>query len=232
MVGRMATTIQISENLRRELKALASYQDLSYNELLEDLMDVFEASIPFRTEKEFAAWFEDNLDKFGFEEVVERRKRSSPDYRVQTADGETQEVEIELIARHFIAHGHDPDETDQIVALFSDRDEIDGVPVVSVISKDALKDEVIETREHQYTSISVPRGLADDIEAFIEDTGFQNTSEFTKFLLRDIVSHGDIENDEYMKDGVKRIRERLKNLGYLPEDVGADPDKHRTDEDM
>ncbi len=36
------TTIQVSEELRRQLKILASKRDLSYQELLEDMISVFQ----------------------------------------------------------------------------------------------------------------------------------------------------------------------------------------------
>ena len=35
------TTIQISEDIRKELKILASKRDISYQELLKDMIDVF-----------------------------------------------------------------------------------------------------------------------------------------------------------------------------------------------
>lgn len=37
----MRTTIQISDTLRRELKILASKRDISYQKLLEDMIEVF-----------------------------------------------------------------------------------------------------------------------------------------------------------------------------------------------
>lgn len=211
----MATTIQISEQMRRELKALASYQDFSYDEMLAELIDVFEVAIPFRTEEEFADWFEDNLDKFGFEEIAERRERESPDYRLRTTDDEVKEVELELIGKHFSSHGHDPEDTDLVISAFAEQDEINGVPVIAVINSESLKEQVIDRGQHHHTSISLPKELHRDVEAFIEDTGFQNVSEFAKFVLRDIASHKDVEDDEYLTEGVGRIRKRLANLGYL-----------------
>jgi Arc/MetJ-type ribon-helix-helix transcriptional regulator len=211
----MATTIQISEELRRELKALASYQDLSYDEMVEELIDVFEVAIPFQTEKEFAAWFEDNLDKFGFAEIIERRKRESPDYRLRTTDGDIQAVELELLGKHFRSHGHDPADTDLIISAFADTDEIDGVPVLAVISAESLREQVIDRGQQHHTTISLPTELHQDVDAFIADTGFQSVSEFAKFVLRDIASHHDVADGDYLTDGVQRVRERLQNLGYL-----------------
>ncbi len=203
--------------MRRRLKVLASQHDLSYEELLDDLVDVFEASVPFSSEAEFASWFEDNLDKFGFDAVVERRKRSSPDYRLRDADGELHEVELELVAKHFDSHGHDPEQVDRIISLFASTDQVNGVPVLTVIAADELREEVIERDGHDHTTISVPKELHADVQEFIADTGFTSPTEFTKFLLRDLVASGALEDDRPHEEHVRRVRKRLKRLGYLSE---------------
>lgn len=41
----MKTTIQISENLRQRLKLLAAYRNVSYEELLEELVNCYENAI-------------------------------------------------------------------------------------------------------------------------------------------------------------------------------------------
>ncbi|MDY6788773.1 MAG: ribbon-helix-helix domain-containing protein [Candidatus Nanohaloarchaea archaeon] len=208
----MTTTIQIDESMRRKLKVLASYHDLSYNELLEELVNVFESVIPFKDEKEFGKWFEDNLEKFGFKEVVERRKRSSPDYRLKDGEGNMQEVELELLGKNFIYHDHDPEKVDQIICLFSEEDKIKEVPVTSVIRSNDLKEQVID---HGHTTISLPKSLHEDVEEFISDTGFTSVSDFTKHLFRDIIAGGGLEDESLTEEEVQKIRKRLERLGYI-----------------
>lgn len=67
----------------------------------------------------------------------------------------------------------------------------------------------------EYSTISVPKPLKESVEELIEDTGFQNVSEFTKFVLRDIVSQGSFDGPEEYSETSEKVRERLRNLGYL-----------------
>lgn len=211
----MATTIQVSDSLRKKLKVLASYRDMSYSDLLNDLVTVFETAVPFATEAEFADWFEDNLDKFGFEEILEKRKKDSPDYRLRKKNGEEQEVELELLGKNFVSHGHDPDQTDLIVCVFAEDDTINGVPAVPIVSSEELKDEIISQNRADYTSISVPRSLHSDVEDFIAGTGFTSVSEFLKHVMRDFLAAEKLSPEsEGMKESMQEVRKKLKALGY------------------
>ena len=84
----------------------------------------------YDTEWEFREWFEDNLDRFGFERVI-LSQEPCPDYVVKTESGEELRIEAELFAANFIAHRHDPNKVDRIVACFATEDEISGVPVLA-----------------------------------------------------------------------------------------------------
>ncbi|MFB6077144.1 MAG: ribbon-helix-helix domain-containing protein [Candidatus Nanohaloarchaea archaeon] len=66
-----------------------------------------------------------------------------------------------------------------------------------------------------HSTITVPRELREQVEELIEDTGFQNVSEFTRFVLRDIAAQGDFDGPEEFSETEQRVRERLENLGYL-----------------
>lgn len=66
-----------------------------------------------------------------------------------------------------------------------------------------------------YTSVSIPKKLWDRVDEFIEDTGFTSVADFTKHVLRDVVSGGDIENEELSQEEIKRVRKRLERLGYI-----------------
>lgn len=68
----------------------------------------------------------------------------------------------------------------------------------------------------EYTTISIPRELKEDVEKFIEDTNFTSVAEFTKHLLRDTVAGGKIDHGEGLSDDeVEKVRKRLEKLGYL-----------------
>ncbi len=71
-------------------------------------------------------------------------------------------------------------------------------------------------------TIKIPRNLYNNLNQIIEDTGFHSVTEFTVFVLRDLVSNHkmnkeEISNsrEELSNEEVKMIKKRLKSLGYL-----------------
>ena len=211
------TTIQISESLRRRLKVLASFRDVSYEDLLNSLIDVFEACIPFRSERDFAKFFEENLEKFGFKRIVERRYTSPPDYVVEDLNGKRRNVELELFAEDFERHKHDPSKVDYIVALFSTTDNASGIPVISVLKSESIKGIIERFSDTRHATISIPLTLHKRIRELIKDTGFRSVSEYVTFVLREIVSRREEERvqEPFTKEDVERIKRKLKALGYL-----------------
>jgi Arc/MetJ-type ribon-helix-helix transcriptional regulator len=73
------------------------------------------------------------------------------------------------------------------------------------------------TDDKKYTTISIPTPLADKIKKQIEDTGFNSLSSYVTYILRQTISS--IEQDDrdkgLTKDEEEKIKERLRNLGYL-----------------
>ncbi|MFB6075773.1 MAG: CopG family transcriptional regulator [Candidatus Aenigmatarchaeota archaeon] len=65
------------------------------------------------------------------------------------------------------------------------------------------------------SNIKIPKSLYDKVQELIDDTGFNSVTEFTKFLLRDVVAQGSFEGREELNEDRKKVRERLKKLGYL-----------------
>lgn len=206
------TTIQISENLRKRLKVVASHRDITYNEALQDLLEVFEDSIPFRYEREFAKWFEENLDKFGFSKILERRMNSSPDYRLMTDKGEVKEVELELLGRDFERHGHETENVDLIVCVYSSKKKIKGVSVLSLINLEEMKQIVVGKRR---TTIKIPLKLYQRLKNTIKDTGFSSVTEFIVYVMRTIVAGGELGEETLTNKKIKAVRKRLRRLGYL-----------------
>jgi Arc/MetJ-type ribon-helix-helix transcriptional regulator len=65
-----------------------------------------------------------------------------------------------------------------------------------------------------YTTVSIPKDLAQRIEETIEGTSFSSTSDLVRFLLRSIVvqhqRQGELTEAEFAE-----IAEQLRELGYL-----------------
>lgn len=63
-------------------------------------------------------------------------------------------------------------------------------------------------------TLKIPRNLYEKVKNLIKETGFNSVTEFNRFVLRDIVSQGELSKEEIPED-MKKVRERLRNLGYL-----------------
>ena len=70
--------------------------------------------------------------------------------------------------------------------------------------------------EKKYTTISIPTPLAEKIKKRIKGTGFTSLSSYVTYILREIIS-GEKEGSEepFTKEDEKKVRERLRALGYL-----------------
>ena len=66
----------------------------------------------------------------------------------------------------------------------------------------------------EYTTVSIPKDLAERVEETIEGTSFSSTSDLVRFLLRSIViqhqKQGTLTEAEF-----DEITEQLRDLGYL-----------------
>jgi Arc/MetJ-type ribon-helix-helix transcriptional regulator len=66
----------------------------------------------------------------------------------------------------------------------------------------------------EYTTVSIPKELADRVEETIDGTSFQSTSDLVRFLLRSIViqhqRQGELSEAEF-----EEIAAQLQDLGYL-----------------
>jgi Arc/MetJ-type ribon-helix-helix transcriptional regulator len=60
----------------------------------------------------------------------------------------------------------------------------------------------------RYTTVSIPKELAQKARKRIEETGFNNLSDYVTFILREIVSTSKDDDKEV-------IKQKLKALGYL-----------------
>lgn len=68
-------------------------------------------------------------------------------------------------------------------------------------------------------TIKIPRELYQRLRQMVAGTGFSSVSEFIVFVMRTLVSSGEIRSkDNLTAEEVRAIRERLKRLGYLKEE--------------
>lgn len=65
-----------------------------------------------------------------------------------------------------------------------------------------------------YTTVSIPKDLADRVEETIEGTSFSSTSDLVRFLLRSIVIQHQQEG-ELTEAEFEEITEQLRDLGYI-----------------
>ena len=65
-----------------------------------------------------------------------------------------------------------------------------------------------------YTTVSIPRDLADRVDDTIEGTSFSSTSDLVRFLLRSIVIQYQREG-ELTEAEFEDIAQQLTDLGYL-----------------
>jgi len=72
-------------------------------------------------------------------------------------------------------------------------------------------------------TIKIPRNLYNHVQDIIKDSGFDSVTDFTVYVLRDLVSQGipktrlaDGHNqDALTEEEIEAVRRRLKSLGYF-----------------
>ena len=73
-----------------------------------------------------------------------------------------------------------------------------------------------EKEGKKFTTISIPTPLANKIKKRIEGTGFTNVSSYVIYVLREVLAGIEEESDDaFTKEDEKRVKDRLRALGYL-----------------
>jgi len=73
-----------------------------------------------------------------------------------------------------------------------------------------------EKKEKKFTTISIPTPLAEKIKKRIKGTGFTSLSSYVTYVLREVISGMDTEEEEvFTKEDEKRVKDRLRALGYI-----------------
>lgn len=65
-------------------------------------------------------------------------------------------------------------------------------------------------------TIKIPKDLYLKLSQMVEETGFSSVTEFIVFAMRTLASAGAIKGEDRLtEEEVKKVRERLRRLGYL-----------------
>ena len=68
-------------------------------------------------------------------------------------------------------------------------------------------------KKNKFTSVSIPTILFKKIKTKIKNTGFTSVSSYVAYILREVlVSNG---NNNFNENDAERVKEKLKELGYL-----------------
>lgn len=71
--------------------------------------------------------------------------------------------------------------------------------------------------EQKFTTVSIPKPLADKVKKLTEKTGFTSLSSFVEYILRELVSESTEKGGEnHGKDErVLDLEDKLRRLGYM-----------------
>ena len=79
---------------------------------------------------------------------------------------------------------------------------------------------IMSEDEHkvEYTTVSIPKILADKIKERMKGTGFPSVSAYVTYVLRQVLSS--IEEEEktkeaFTKEEEEKVKQRLRDLGYI-----------------
>jgi len=70
----------------------------------------------------------------------------------------------------------------------------------------------------EYTTVSIPKPLAEKIKERMKGTGFASVSSYVTYVLRQVISS--IEEEErskqaFTKEEEEKVKQRLRDLGYI-----------------
>jgi Arc/MetJ-type ribon-helix-helix transcriptional regulator len=68
--------------------------------------------------------------------------------------------------------------------------------------------------ENKFSSVSLPKELIEKIKRRIKGTGFTSVSSFVEYVMRELVAE-EKEKKAFAEDDSRRVRDRLKALGYI-----------------
>ncbi len=73
-----------------------------------------------------------------------------------------------------------------------------------------------KTKTSDKVTLKIPRPLYDKISQVIEGSGYNSVTDFTVYVLRDLVaSHDAAKQKSSEGDDIQEVKKRLRALGYL-----------------
>ena len=75
-----------------------------------------------------------------------------------------------------------------------------------------------EEHKVEYTTVSIPKPLAEKVKERMKGTGFSSVSSYVTYVLRQVISS--IEEEErskqaFTKEEEEKVKQRLRDLGYI-----------------
>lgn len=67
----------------------------------------------------------------------------------------------------------------------------------------------------KYTSVSIPIQLYEKIKKRLSETDFSSVSDYVTYILREVLATVEEEEEVFTEEDEKKIKERLRSLGYL-----------------
>lgn len=210
----LLTTIQIPDEVRRELKIVSAQRGISYGDLLQDLLHVYEAMIPFKTDNELRKWFEDSYSSFGFKKIIEKKPNNQ--YVLMDNKEHITKVYLTFILGETTLNGFDHSNLDLIISVFSTQTEIDRIPVISLLKQLDPKASV-KIFEGRYTTVPLPMSLYKKVKEAISKTGFHDVPAYISYILREILAEKEIQSEKtsLTSEDEEKVKQRLRALGYL-----------------
>jgi len=69
----------------------------------------------------------------------------------------------------------------------------------------------------QYTTISIPKPLAEKLKKFLKGTSFSSLSDYTTYILRMILLSAEMRKGKmaFTREDEEELKKRLKVMGYI-----------------
>ena len=70
----------------------------------------------------------------------------------------------------------------------------------------------------EYTTVSIPKPLAEKIKERMKGTGFASVSSYVIYVLRQVLSsleEKERPKEAFTKEEEEKVKQRLRNLGYI-----------------
>jgi Arc/MetJ-type ribon-helix-helix transcriptional regulator len=63
--------------------------------------------------------------------------------------------------------------------------------------------------------VELPKSIIEKIKKRINGTGFESVSSYIAYVLDEILNETDDDSDDFTDEDEKKVKERLRALGYL-----------------